>query len=88
MKTTNPRRIPKTQADVDRAFDDGMMHGMRLFLDVAILALADMGMNDEGLELFNKRFNATLECRLHGELNRRDIHDALKSEKGWEIVER
>ena len=85
---TNPRRIPCTQADVNRAFDNGMMHGMRTFLDVCLMTLSDMGMNDEGMELFNERFNATLECHLHGELRKRDITETLKEERGWEIEER
>lgn len=85
MKRKNPTKIPRTQQDVDRAYDEGMMVGLKLFFDIALLTLADMGLNDEGMEAFNKRFNKMVECHLDGELKQRDIRDTLMDEKGWEI---
>ena len=85
MKRKNPTKIPRTQQDVDRAYDEGMMAGLKLFFDIALLTLADMGLNDEGMEAFNKRFNKMVECHLDGELKQRDIRDTLMDEKGWEI---
>ena len=83
--TTNPRRIPRTQQDVDRAYDDGMMYGLKLFFDIALLTLADLGLNDEGLEAFNQRFNKMVECFNNGELTQNDIRTTLADEKGWAI---
>ena len=85
MKRKNPTKIPRTQQDVDRAYDEGMMHGLKLFFDIALLTLADLGLNDEGLEAFNKRFNKMVECHLEGELKQHDIRATLADEKGWEI---
>lgn len=37
----NPRRIPKTQADVDRAYTDGIKDGSRIASVIMISALLD-----------------------------------------------
>ena len=85
MKKVNPRKRPKTQADVDKAYDAGMMEGLKLFFDIALLTLADLGLNDEGLDAFNKRFNKMVECCLDGEMKPQDIRETLADEKGWEV---
>lgn len=85
-RKTNPLKIPKTQADVDRAYEKGRLDAMTLFLNICVFTLgSDMGMSDEDLETFNKRFVKNLECHLTGEMSAKDIRDTLLSENGWEI---
>lgn len=40
MKKVNPKKIPRTQADVDRAWDDGVMEGVHnataMFMNVLL----------------------------------------------------
>lgn len=38
---TNPKRIPKTQADVDRAYSDGMDFGLEFALNLVLYVLKD-----------------------------------------------
>lgn len=84
-KRTNSRKIPKSQADVDRAYEQGVNDGMLMFLNIALLTFNDIGCEDEFLERFNKKFNSNLESHVKRFINERDITDTLKSEKGWEI---
>lgn len=84
-KRKNPRSIPKTKADVDRAYEQGVHDGMMMFLNIALLTFDDIGCSDEFLERFNVKFNANLESHVKGFISARDIQETLKSEKGWEI---
>lgn len=85
-KRINPRRIPRSQADVDKAYEKGRDDAIQIFLNVCLYTLGpDMGMDDDGLELFNKRFLKNLECHIHGELTDKDMTSAMLEEKGWEV---
>ena len=53
-RKTNPNKIPKSQADVDKAFDLGLETGMQMLLDVMVYTLGcDMDCEDEWLEHFH-----------------------------------
>ena len=82
---TNPRKIPKTLVDVDRAYEQGVHDGMMMFLNIALLTFDDIGCSDAFLERFNAKFNANLESHVKRFISARDIQDTLKNEKGWEI---
>ena len=83
---TNPLKIPKTQADVDRAYEKGRVDAMTIFLNICVFTLGcDMGMSDDDLETFHKRFVKILECHLMGEMREKDIRDTLLTERGWEV---
>lgn len=85
-KSVNPRSIPKSQADVDRAYEKGKLDAMTIFLNICVFTLgSDMGMSDDDLETFNKRFVKNLECHLMGEMREKDIRDTLLAERGWEV---
>lgn len=85
-RKTNPNKIPKTQADVDRAYEEGRLEAMTTFLNVCVFTLgSDMSMSDDDLETFNKRFIKNLECHLMGEMREKDIRDTLLAERGWEV---
>lgn len=85
-KRINPRKIPKSQADVDRAYEKGKLDAMTIFLNICVFTLgSDMGMSDDDLEIFNKRFIKNLECHIMGEMREKDIRDTLLAERGWQI---
>ena len=85
-KRINPRKIPKSQADVDRAYEKGKLDAMTIFLNICVFTLgSDMGMSDDDLEIFNKRFVKNLECHIMGEMREKDIRDTLLAERGWQI---
>lgn len=85
-KNTNPRRIPRSEADVLKAYSDGFNDGMQDLMDLMVFTIgADMEMPDEWLDKFHERFMKNLECHVHGELTRHDLRSTLYAEKGWEV---
>lgn len=84
-KRTNSRKIPKSQADVDRAYEQGVNKGLEMFLDVTLLTFDDMGLSDEFVEKFNIKFNSNLKQWLSKRISQHDIREALLQEKGWSV---
>ena len=41
MKKPNPRKVPKTQADVDRAWDDGVVAGVKNASAIFLTVMSD-----------------------------------------------
>lgn len=86
MAKTNPKRIPRSQADVEKAYDQGFEDGMRDLMDVMVYTLGtDMEESDEWLDFFHSRFMKNLECHIHGELTTHDMRTTTYAEKGWEV---
>lgn len=82
----NPHKIPKTQADVDKAYDLGVEAGGKMVLDLFVYTIgADMGMPDDWLDRFHERFMKNLECHVHGELTTYDMRKTLYAEKNWRV---
>lgn len=87
-KKTNPNKIPRTQADVDKAYQKGLYEGRRDFMDVMIYTIGcDCDMSDEWLDFFNERFTKNMKCHLFGELSTEDMRKTMYAEKNWEIEE-
>lgn len=83
---TNPKRIPRSQADVDKAYGDGFYNGLRDALDIMVYTLGcDCEMSDDWLDFFHERFMKNLECHVHGELSTKDMRNTMYAEKGWEV---
>lgn len=54
-KTTNPRKIPKTQADVDRAEEKGRLDGMEFMATLTLWILLDKhDAPDEDVQVLNE----------------------------------
>ena len=86
MGKVNPRRIQRSQADVEKAYGQGFEDGMRDLMDVMIYTLGtDMEESDKWLDRFHDRFIKNLECHVHGELTTYDMRKIAYSEKGWEV---
>lgn len=83
----NPRKIPRSQADVERAFNEGFIDGAKDFLDVMVFTLGcDCDMSDEWLDFFHERFMANYDSHINGELTTSDMKKTAYAEKGWEVV--
>lgn len=82
---TNPRRIPKTQADVDRAYKLGMEAGTQGALSIVLVTLKDLGEPDEYIAKFERKFNKTVQSWLGGDIKEREVNEALKDDYDIEI---
>lgn len=83
---TNPRRIPRTQADVDRAYDKGLTDGTICGLTVMLYVLKDkFDAEDEQLLEFSKMFNRTIEAMNDGYVTEADLKTVVKEEYGTVI---
>lgn len=88
MKKTNPKKMPKTQADVERAYEKGLHDGRMDLLDVVIYTIGcDCDETDEWLDFFHDRLMKNLRCHLYGELSTSDMRRTMYAEKDWEIKE-
>lgn len=75
---TNPRNIPRSQADVDRAYQDGADFGCVFCPTLSILALKDkFGFTNEQITDFRRAFHTTLESHNAGEIKFREVKQAL-----------
>lgn len=83
---TNPRRKPRTQADVDRAYDKGMSDGSICALTVMLYCLKDkFGATDDQLNEFSKAFNRTIEAMNEGYVTESDLKTVIREEYGTVI---
>lgn len=79
---TNPRRIPRSQADVEKAYRDGAA----LTMELMIFTLGtDMDMPDEWLNKFHDRYMAHLRSFYAGYITLDDLRKTTYQEKGWEV---
>lgn len=81
MGKVNPRRIPRSQADVDKAFRDGATMTMELMI---FTLGTDMDMPDEWLDQFHDRYMAHLRALNAGYISVEDLKQTTYQEKGWE----
>jgi len=82
----NPNKIPKTAADVLRAYDNGVEAGAKMMLDLMVYTIGcDMEMPDEWLDKFHERFMKNMDCHINGELTAYDMRKTAYFEKGWEV---
>lgn len=87
MGKTNPRRIPRTQADVDRAYDKGLTDGSVCALTVMLYVLKDkFGAEDAQLAEFSEKFNRTIEAMNDGYVTEADLKTVVKEEYGTVIT--
>ena len=77
----NPRKIPRTQADVDKAFHDGAAKVMELMI---YTLGSEMDMSDEWLDKFHMRFMVNLRALNAGYITVEDLRETVYAEKGWQ----
>lgn len=87
-KKPNPRRIPRSQADVDRAKAEATDEATWRAIYIILYVLADkLGFRDEMATRAWMLFNRAVEQVNSGELKWQDIAQVIKQEYGYEIEE-
>lgn len=76
----NPNRIPKTQADVDRAWDIGCIDGLRLMEAILLRVLIDKHSGEIDLPQFWRELTEQTEAWAEGRITAADIRNSLKEE--------
>lgn len=90
MKKTNPKKIPRTQQDVDRAYDKGYADGtdnggIYSITLINFILREDFAATDEHLHKIANRFNFYTHQIKSGELRFNDVKAALKDEYGMAV---
>ena len=81
MSKTNPRRIPRTQADVDRAYERGKEEGVNGALILFLYTMMDkFGAGDEELKQFANAFSYTVDSIERGFITEADLRKVVRDE--------
>lgn len=79
MQRTNPRRIPRTQADVDKARSEGITEGLNRGIDLMLYVVIDKHdapMDD--VQQLAGELNHAAQCVAEGYVTWADIRQMLK----------
>lgn len=80
-KSPNPRKIPRTQADVDRAEQQGTITGMEFMATLTLWVLLDKhNAPDDEIQVFNEEIKYLLDSIAKGYVSYPDIVRAMKEE--------
>lgn len=79
MPKTNPRRIPRTQSDVDKAYSNGIVEGLNRGIDLMLYVLIDKhdASMDDVQQLAGELKHAA-QCVAEGYVTWADIRQMLK----------
>lgn len=81
MAKKNPNKIPRTQADVDRAFMDGMAFGIQGGIELFLYVLVDKhNATQEELDTFAGEVNSLCQSVNEGYVTFADIRKMLTEE--------
>ena len=85
--SSNPRRIPRTQADVEKAYKRGMTDGLQGALTIMLYTLKDkFGSEDAELQEFADAFNYTVDGINKGYVSEKDLQSVIRDEYGTTVV--
>lgn len=80
-KKTNPARIPKTQADVDRAYEQGRLDGQDAAMVIFLSVLWDKaGCDAEWMERVGRWVNELAREIVDGDITIADLRNTLKED--------
>lgn len=85
-KKPNPRNIPRTQADCDRAWQEGCIEGLRLMEAILMRVLLDKHPNDIDLTVLWPELCDYTTAWAEGRVSAADIRLSLKTEDGIELM--
>lgn len=86
-KKTNPRKIPKTQADVDRAYQRGKDEGAKSSIIIMMYAMKDkLGATDDQLTEFFDAINYTVDSINKGYITEKDLQTVIKEDYDMSFV--
>ena len=81
MKKQNPRNIPRSQRDVDRAYDKGLLDGSVGALTIMLYVLKDkFGAEDDQLKEFSDAFDYVADSMAKGYITQADLKTVIKEE--------
>lgn len=82
---TNPRRIPRTQADVDKAWNDGVLAGVSNATTIFLTVCVDkFGMEDQMQKLWEEINKLSQEIAEH-RVSVSDLKHTLLKESGIKV---
>ena len=85
-KRPNPRRIPATQAAVNKAREEGRHEGYILLMSLFLWTWREeFGASDDDLQRMGERIRFYSEEIVAGRLRLQDIQEAMLDEHGWNI---
>lgn len=85
-KRKSPRSIPRTQQDVDRAYEKGLIDGTKSALTILLYVLKDkFGADDEQIQAFSDEFNNVIDSIDKGYVTEADLATVVREEYGTVI---
>ena len=81
----NPRSIPRTQADVDRAFYKGQDQGIKLAIVIFLSVILDKFNGQDYIKEIWDACNKLSEEISEGRVNLRDLMDVIRDEYSIEL---
>ena len=86
-KKVNPRKIPKTQADVDRAYERGKTEGAKSSIIIMMYAMKDkFGATDAELAEFFNAITYTVESINKGYITEKELQTVMKEDYDMSFV--
>ena len=86
-KKTNPRKIPRTQADVDRAYQLGKDEGAKSSIIIMMYAMKDkLGATDDQLTEFFDAITYTVDSINKGYITEKDLQTVIKEDYDMSFV--
>ena len=86
-KKVNPRKIPKSQADVDKAYERGKTEGAKSSIIIMMYALKDkFNASDEQLTEFFNAITYTVDSINKGYITEKDLQTVIKEDYDMEFV--
>ena len=84
-KTVNPRKIPRTQADVDRSWNDGVLTGVENATAIFLTVMADkFDFGDQMIPLWNEINKLSAEIK-ERRVSIADLKHTLRDEYGIRV---
>ncbi len=78
---TNPKRVPRTQADVEKAHQNGMLFGTEFALNIVLYVLKDKHeASDDDIMQLRDEFVYQIDSISKGYLKYTDVKRALQTE--------
>lgn len=86
MRGPNPKRIPRTQADVDRAYTQGVDDGIEGGIEMFLYVLMDKhNATQDELDIFAAEVNSLAESIAGGYLSFADVRRVLTDDYGFKF---
>ena len=81
-KKTNPKKIPRSQRDVDDAYEIGVYKGVEATAIIWLLSMYDCGADHDYVDKVSEKFINNVESIHTNRINLYDVKNALAEEQG------